>query len=811
MATDDVSSGDKHIVCQYKDNISSFGFWIRHNTLNYALPLILLQLSAISVVSILIEICLRPLGQSSIVAQILGGILFGPSVLGHQRLMGSELFPARSIMTLETAASFGIMFFLFAIGVRTDTTMILRPGREPLVIGISVMIITLFFSVSLAFALKACVKMDDSLARALPFIGISQCLTPFSNVSCLLIELKLASSDLGRLACSTAILCDIMGMIILMLLFAILQSSYDLMKSILSIGSAVMFVFFMVFITGPLVRKTVKRIPTGKPLGDQYVFLCFAGVLLTGFITELLGQHFMFGPIVLGLIVPDGPPFGAPIISKLDLPVGKFFYPTFLTTSGIKTNIFTIDLQSLWITSLLIFSACIIKIGAVMFASRFLNIDFHDSIIIGLILNARGVCELLMYNLWRDGGILSDQEFALTVISVVGVTAIVTPLIKLLYDPMKRHVPLKRRTIQHSKREAELRILVCIHNADNVPSIINVLEASHATEVSPIAVIAVLLEELVGRATHMLVAHQSTRTLQPNNSRSGHIINALRQYELCNESCVTIQSFSAISHFEMVQDDIYRVALDQNANIVILPFHKHWEIDGSIGSVNRNVQGMNIKVMEKAPCSVGILVDRGILTGSMSILNNQSIFHVAVIYIGGPDDAESLCYGSRMGAHSNVTLSIIRFLLYGSDSARERMKDNNLIDEVRQANMENQNFKFQEQVVKDGVGLAASLRSLENSFDLLIVGRNHQASEILMGLGAWSECPELGVVGDILSSPDFGSTASVLVVQQQRLNGDKLMNRMMKPVVISHEAGHESRPADDQPAIIEHEARWDLP
>lgn len=358
-----------------------------------------------------------------------------------------------------------------------------------------------------------------------------------------------------------------------------------------------------------------------------------------------------------------------------------------------------------------------------------------------------------------------------------------------MYDPSEQRVPLKRRTIQHAKQDAELRILVCLQNQDNVPTIINILEASDATEESPIAVIAVLLEEVVGRANPLLVSHQSTRILQPSNSKSSHIINALRQYELCNERCVTVQSFSAISHAETMHEDICRVALDQNATIVILPFHKHWEIDGSIGLVNRSIQTMDIKVLEKAPCSVGILVDRGTLTGSMSILNTQSIYRVAVIYIGGPDDAEALYYGSRMGRHNNVTLTLVRYLLFGSDNARERKQDNILMDDVRQAHNGNQNFIYQEQLVKDGVGLTASLRALENNYDLMIVGRNHQASQILMGLSAWSECQELGVVGDILASTDIGSTASILVVQQQRLPGGKLISRMMKPVIVSLETG----------------------
>ncbi|KAL3837791.1 hypothetical protein ACJIZ3_022382 [Penstemon smallii] len=811
---DDVSSSNVHIVCQYKDFIASFGLWLNKNPINYAVPLILMQLSIISLSSLLIDACLQHLGQPSIVSQIIGGILFGPSILGHKTLIGSRLFPARSVSTLETAAAFGITFFFFAIGVRSDPSLMVRPGRQAAVLGTTAMVITLLCSVSLAFVLKNYLPMDTKLATSLPYIAASHSLIAFPNISCLLADLNMLSSDLGRLTISSAMFCDLIGVSLVAILLAVLQSNSDPVKSILSVLSAVILVLSLVYIVRPIVKKVVKRIPTGKSLAEVYVFIFFTGNLVVAFVSEVIGQHFVLGPLVFGFMVPDGPPLGEAIISKLDYFVGKFLYPTFLTTSGLKTNIFAVEFRSFWILTLVVLFSFLIKIGAVVFTSRFINISLQDSIVIGLMMNARGVCELIVFNFWRDGGVISDQEFALCVLSVIGVTSVITPLIKLLYDPSKRYIPLKRRTIQHSKRDTELRILVCIQNHDTVPSIINLLEASDATEDSPIAVIAILLVELVGRATPMLVAHQSTRTLQPTNSKSGHIINALRQYELCNERCVTVQSFSAISHLPTMHDDICRVALDQNATLVILPFHKHWEIDGSIGSINKGMQNMNVKVMDKASCSVGILVDRGILTGSLSILNSQSIYHVAVIFIGGPDDAESLAYGARMGRHNNVTLTIIRFLLFGCDNPRERKFDNNLIDEVRQANLGNQNFVYQEQVVKDGVGLAASLRGLENSFDLLIVGRNHQASQILTGLGAWSECPELGVVGDILASPDFGSTASVLVVQQQRLVGDKFKNRMNKPaVVISHQSTHDATfngPIMAPPPTNDHDPRWEI-
>ncbi|KAL3652277.1 hypothetical protein CASFOL_001958 [Castilleja foliolosa] len=790
-SSDAVSSGNKHIICQYKDSIASFGLFLNRNPLDYSVPLVILQLTIITITSTSIELCLHPLGQSSIVAQILGGLLYSPTLLGLQPKIRNALFPDRSVIILETASAFGIMFFFFAIGIGSDTKMMFRPQKQSVIIGISAMFATLFLTVLFSFVLKSYVRMDDTLARALPFIAASQGLTGFPNIAYFLSELKMSNSDLGRLAISSAMVCDLFGMSLIGILLSIIQSGSDPFKSVMSILSAFIFVLGMAYLVGPHVRRMSRRVPNAKAMTEYHVFFFFVGALVTALMTEVIGQHFVLGPLVLGLLMPDRQPLGAALISKLEFPIGKFLYPTFLTTSGLKTNMFKIDLWSLWIVTVLMVFAGVIKIVAVMCSGYILNIHFRECVVIGLMLNARGVCELLVYNLWREAGILTDQEFALSILSVIVVTSIITPLIKLLYDPTKQNVPLKRRTIQHLKRDAELRILLCIRNQDNIPIIVNLLEASNATEQSPIAVISVLLVELTGRATQMVVAHQSTRSLQPVHSDSGPIVNALRQYELLNERCVTVQLFSAISYMHAMHDDIFRVALDQNATILILPFHKHWEIDGSIGSENRAIQSMNVKVLDRAPCSVGILVDRAILTGSLSILNSQSIFRVAVVFIGGPDDGESLCYGARMGRHVNVTLTIIRFLLFGCDTARERKFDNSLIDEVRQTNMGNQNFTYEEQVVKDGVGLAGSIRGLGNSFDLMIVGRHHQESEILTGLGAWSECPELGVVGDMLASQDFEGTASVLVVQQQRLPREKLRDRMMRPVVISHEQLHD--------------------
>ncbi|KAF5183274.1 Cation/H(+) antiporter, partial [Thalictrum thalictroides] len=165
---------------------------------------------------------------------------------------------------------------------------------------------------------------------------------------------------------------------------------------------------------------------------------------------------------------------------------------------------------------------------------------------------------------------------------------------------------------------------------------------------------------------------------------------------------------------------------------------------------------MNCNILEKAPCSVGIFIDRKVLHGSVSVLKSQTLYLVAVLYMGGNDDGETLAYGARMAEHPQVNLTVIRFLQFGCDSARERKLDNDVTDEFKRKNAHNNRIKYREEVLRDGEGVAAVIRELGNIFNLMMVGRHHKAdSRLLSGLNEWNECPELGIVGDMLASPDL--------------------------------------------------------
>ncbi|PIA61913.1 hypothetical protein AQUCO_00200124v1, partial [Aquilegia coerulea] len=753
-------------VCQYPGEnipVNSKGVFLRDDPLFYAVPLLMLQLSIITLTSYAANYCLKPLGQSSIVAQMLAGIILGPSLLGRSKAFSNTVFPIGSNTALETIATFGAMFFLFQNGLKTDPGMIRINGQKSIIIGVLAFGTPLVLSVLLAFILTHFIDMDKSLADSLHLIAGSQALTGFIVIACHLTELKIVNTDLGRLAVSAAIVGDLLGISTTALYFASQQSKADPLDAILGIVSTLLLVAFIVYGIRPLTLHMIKGTPGGETVKEVHVFALFLAILIVGFISETIGQHFVLGPLILGLALPDGPPLGSELVRKLDSLVSFLLFPTYLAVSGLKTNVDSLSLKSSLLVMLIVVFAGFVKVVATMLPCLYLNMAWRDAFVLGLTMNTKGIVELLLYNIWKDAQILEDQEFALTVLSVLLLTAVISPLTRALYDPSKRFISSKKNNIQHAKRNAELRILVCIHKQENVPSIINILEISHPTTEAPICVIILQFVELMGRCTPILVAHKPDHNFMCGNVRTQNIVNAFTQFEMQSQGITSMHPFTAIAHFATMHDDICNLAIDKKVNFVITPFHKEWDIDGRVGMENRSIRTMNRNILEKLPCSVGIFIDRNVQSGSLSVLTSRAFYCVGVIFMGGADDGEALAYGARMAEHPQVNLTIIRFLVFGCDNARDRKFDNDVIDEFKFNTAYNKRIEYRDEVVRDGEGFSLALKELGKGYDLVLVGR-HQKTEtpLLSGLTDWNECPELGIVGDMLASTDFKGMCSVL-------------------------------------------------
>lgn len=329
-------------------------------------------------------------------------MLFGPSALGHLKIVHKVLFPIKGYVVLETLSYFGLMFYYFLWSVRLDLYTVLKTEKVAVVLAMSVSIFTFLIPTGISFLLKTYVAMEKDFANSLPYIGISQTFTIFISIAVLLTDLKILNTDIGRLAISVAVITDMIGMFLSIITFAVIQyTEGDILILVSATLSSFLFVLFVVFMMRPMILWMVKN--PGKGSTNEICIVCiFVFIILSGLVGELIGQHFSMGPIILGLSLPEGPPIGTSLMKKLEIMCMAFLYPISLAVNGLGVDVFNMNIDYLWVICLIIVVGFFAKIGAIMLPGYYLNISMKKCWIIGLLLNGKGICELVLFNVWVE-------------------------------------------------------------------------------------------------------------------------------------------------------------------------------------------------------------------------------------------------------------------------------------------------------------------------------------------------------------------------------------------------------------------------
>ncbi|CAM8941671.1 unnamed protein product [Rhodiola kirilowii] len=359
--------------------------------------------------------------------------------------------------------------------------------------------------------------------------------------------------------------------------------------------------------------------------------------------------------------------------------------PLFYIKIGLVINIFAVGSKNYMILQLIIAVAFFGRFLGGFLASLLTNFPTIDAASLGLVMTAQGLIELGMFKMMKKAKAIGSEAFVVMHASMLIVTAVVTPLIRLLYDPSHRFQIYKRRSVMHLRLDAELRVLVCVHDQDNVPATINFLQAINLTKMSTMSVSVLHLVELAGRAAPIFIAHKKYKKCSSKSVHSEPIIKAFRHLE--EENCCGLSTMG---------DDICEVALVMKTSLVVIPFHKKFYNNGELMSSKKTIRNLNRDVLEKAPCSVAILVDKGMQGSSRPGLNTWSFFSVAVLFLGGCDDrGEALAIGMRAASQENVHLTIIRLVENGdvsSDDLMDKKLDSVMLSETRR--IENRTISF---------------------------------------------------------------------------------------------------------------------
>lgn len=366
--------------------------------------------------------------------------------------------------------------------------------------------------------------------------------------------------------------------------------------------------------------------------------------------------------------------------------------------------------------------------------------------------------------------IMDEQLYATNILWIIGVGGLSAGLLKLVYKPSVRFHAHKRRTLQHSRHPTELRILVCVHQAENVPSLLALFDASHASLRSALCVYLLHLIPLIGQNAILApYAKKKRRKLSAiisgisPHAFTDNIVNAFRSLEKSLDS-FSVHPFIGMSPYVTMHEDICNLAYEKRTVLVILPFHMH--ISCGVKHSNLNVQPVNANALRYAPCSVAIFIDHGFVAGASG--GSDMAQRVVVFFLGGADDCEALAYGSRMVDNPAVELRVVRVVLPEDLRAggEEEGVDEEALGRFKEI-VDDKRVVYREEVARDGSGTVNVLKKVVKNCTLLIVGRrNGEESALTAGLEEWSEYPELGVIGDMMTEAEFGVKVSTLVVQQ---------------------------------------------
>ncbi|KAK7276080.1 hypothetical protein RIF29_17212 [Crotalaria pallida] len=774
----------------------SSGIFFGDNPLKYTLPVIVLQTSIVALLTAILQFVLAPYGVTSFFPHLLAGLIMGPSVLGQIEIVRKYLFPPRTFYINDTISFFGSMMYMFLIGVKIDLSSVvkaLKRGKRAWAIGTCSFIVPLILSTISALVLRVRLSSEEeNLYSAIIIIAPILSTTSFHVTATHLADLKLLNSEIGRIGGPSAMVGGTLTAILVTALFSLRQSNLRQDNSFsMMMVSLIVLVIFIVCVLRPIMFWMIRRTPKGKPIKESYILSVFLMLLGCSFFGEFIGEHFMVGPILLGLAVPDGPPLASALVEKLDTLVSAVFLPLYFLFSGSKFKVFLIDTPSFALVQLVAFFSFLGKVIGTTLPALYCKLPLNDALCLGLIMSARGVTELLYFQAAQHILIMDGESYGNVVIAMLWMTGVATPLAKYLHDPSKRYLShIRKRNIEHTSPNAELRLMACIHCEENSPSIINILEMSNPTEESPICLYVLHLIQLTCRAVPLLIDHQpenKTNSESLYTSESQHIINAFRLYEEQNPGKVVVKIFTSISPNETMHDEICIQAADKRVSMLIIPFHKQRTSNGFSESA-LPVRALNHHLLSIAPCSVGILVERGTLNMN-SALTCVSFYSVGVVFIEGPDDREALVYAMRMAERPNVRVTVIRLVEPQRMKNRFLMSwdsDGHLIHKFKVDYIHIKRHDYREEIVRDSLEVINVVRSLEGCFDLILVGRRHasESSSLFSGLTEWNEYPELGFVGDMLVSSVSTFDGSVLVVQQQKLGAIHHDEDQEKPFTI---------------------------
>lgn len=459
--------------------------------------LFIIQASIVIIFTRILAYFLAKIKQPSVIAEVIGGIILGPTVFGRIPGFTDHIFPLASIPYFNLVANLGLVLFLFLVGLEIDTRIVRQCGIAASTISLAGLLIPfgLGSAVSVGIYKDFIDQSKVSLGHFLLFTGVAMAITALPVLARIVLDLKLIKTKVGVVVLAAGVGNDVVGWILLALAIALVNASS---------GLAALYIFLVVvawclllfFLIRPcfvwLARRdgSLSRGPTHLMM-TLTILLVFA----SSFLTDCIGVHAIFGAFLVGLIIPHEGGFAVALTEKLEDMVSIIFLPLYFALSGLRTNLGTLDTGLIWGY---VIAICLIaffsKFIACAAAARLTGFNNRESAAVGTLMSCKGLVELIVLNLGLSAGILDTRVFSMFVVMAIVSTCLTTPLTMLVYpkrfqtffteEDFKKKDESRRQGDDEAGESADTvksksfakRYLFVLDRFDDLPGLLNVVQ-----------------------------------------------------------------------------------------------------------------------------------------------------------------------------------------------------------------------------------------------------------------------------------------------------------------------------------------------
>jgi Kef-type K+ transport system membrane component KefB len=400
-----------------------------------------IQLAVILLFCRLVGAVALRLGQPQVVAEMVAGVLLGPSLFG---LLWPEaqhwLFPWDGAQKMRDTQSYlfpvsqlGLALYMFVVGMEFRVDIVQRKLKSSIAVSVAGVVTPLLFGAALAwifFYQTDLFPKKTSLAEAMLFLGASMCITAFPVLARIIHFKKLSGTAMGTVALGAGAIDDASAWCLLAVVLASFDKNWG--HALANIGGGLAYVAVTLLAVRPLLVRAKTWLVKDGTLTDAGLVLGLVLMTLGAFFTDLIGLHAVFGAFVMGAAMPRGIVV-RDLIGRIQPLTVALLLPLFFTYSGLNTKVGLLNSGFLWLMCGAVLVAAVIGKGvACWVAARATGIPNREALGIGTLMNARGLMELIIINIGLQRGIISEGLFATLVIMAVVTTLMASPLFERL-------------------------------------------------------------------------------------------------------------------------------------------------------------------------------------------------------------------------------------------------------------------------------------------------------------------------------------------------------------------------------------------